>query len=86
MDSVNEVEKNLKRGVYQTKLKQGKSVIWQSFSIVFDTNGNELDFVSCNKYAKILVYSTYNEHKSGTVFYGMCVCDGAFVKVLGWYY
>ena len=63
METTNEIEKKLKQGLYNKKKKQGKSDIWKIFSIVCDKDGNELDFVSCDKCAKILVY---NGHKSGT--------------------
>ncbi|KAL2091651.1 hypothetical protein ACEWY4_013914 [Coilia grayii] len=60
--STNEVEKNIKQGVYTTKTKQGKSDIWKQFSVVCDKEGKELDFMS-DKCEKVLVYSG---HKSGT--------------------
>ena len=62
-ESTNEVERKIIAGQYQLKEKKGKSESWQRFLIVTDTNGNELDFASCIKCEKVLVY---NSHKSGT--------------------
>ncbi|XP_063073824.1 zinc finger protein 239-like [Engraulis encrasicolus] len=57
------IQKNLKLGLYTTKAKQGRSEVWESFSVVCDGSGDELEFVQCNSCPKILVY---NGHKSGT--------------------
>ena len=35
--SINDVERKLKKGLYSTKTKQGKSDIWRSFSIVHES-------------------------------------------------
>ncbi|GAA6110465.1 zinc finger protein 618-like [Tachysurus ichikawai] len=66
MESTHDVEKKIKAAVYLTTPKQGKSDIWTQFSIVTEKNGKELNFVSCNKCAKVFIY---NGHKSGT--YGL---------------
>ncbi len=60
---MHEFEKKIKAAVYLTKAKQGKSDIWKQFSTVTEKNGKELNYVSCDKCAKVFVY---NEHNSGT--------------------
>lgn len=63
MSKTSDVEKKLKQGLYSTKSKQGRSDIWQNFSVVCNADGNEMDYAHCDKCMKILVY---NGHKSGT--------------------
>ena len=63
-ETTNDVEKKIIAGEYKLKEKKGaKSDVWPRFSVVTDTNGNELEFASCNNCNKVLVYSS---HKSGT--------------------
>lgn len=56
------LRRKLKRLIYLTKTKQGKSAIWKQFSIVTEKNGKQFNFVSYDKCEKLFVY---NGHKSG---------------------
>ncbi len=46
------------------KGSQEKSEIWNNFKIAVDTEEKELELISCQKCAKVLMY---NGHKSGTL-------------------
>ena len=88
MDSAT-VSKKLKSGDFKVKKSGGVSKVWETFGIVVNSEGAEVDHVACKKCDHVLVYkkgktgtSTMAKHKCGIIARGQPVLLPVAAKVM----